>query len=264
VAEIDLDLEHELQCLRAEIDRLESQLAMLDDRYDLTKDKFWMQQVDLVMRSRAEELDELVCSRVLTHALDQMNLRTAVRIQGFFVEGLGELPPVDPLSALFWRHERELVTPTDFEKGVKRFTGGLPSSALHPLPAGGLLSAHYVPDASTNDKRDLTLSLPLRYLDTIRHREPVYELIALGSSEDVLVVGGSTLWSWVVGGFRWWQRGEIRFEFERKVSTDRVWLRSVTQVRPWGRGEQTHTCRWEPVEVTRYLNRFDMLQGEEG
>lgn len=132
-------------------------------------------------------------------------------------------------------------------------------------PSGILISVDYLQDTNLSDEHDLTLVLPFGFVHSVlRSRQPSFELVVLGGSRTVLVVPGGDLWGWMGDGFEWWYQGELRYSFKHRPSAGEIWLIHVQQTRPWGRGNQWNWCRTEQMDVTRYLNRYDLLTSEEG
>lgn len=149
-------------------------------------------------------------------------------------------------------------------KGQGRLVPGRGWSDVYTIEPGGILiAAHYSPDTSTGNERFSSLGLVFKFLTTLRSEQPAFELIALGSSEVVLVVPGADLWGWLNGNCKQWDRSRVDFSFTRRLSTGKVWLTHVEQARRWGRGWQTHTCWQGRLEVTHCLNRYDLLTAKE-
>jgi hypothetical protein len=266
----DLDLEQELEALRTEIVGLEDQLALLDKKRRLVRSELSILRRELSARSELEDLDQQICLRVITCArehmklhLDRVMLYLTLEVQLKAHEEIRQ--PEDPLENLRWQLGRSLIGFDEFETRRDRLAAGFPLRfpvEIHYLPGGSLLSVHYLPDGNIEDRRSLVLRVPYQFANALHRKQDIFELVALGSSEVVMVVPGADLLGWFENSYRWWNRGEVRFNFERQISTERVWLKSITQARPWGRGEQTHTCRRETTEVTEYLNRYDLLSVE--
>lgn len=128
-------------------------------------------------------------------------------------------------------------------------------------PQGRLISLDYLADTETGPERTLAARLPFNLLWLMRGRPDSLEIFVLGRPDRLLALPGERLWDWI--GVRWvrWPGGAFAFTFRWYEETARCHLVSITQHRPRGRGEQTHICLIQVVDVSAFLNYDAFLVG---
>ncbi len=128
-------------------------------------------------------------------------------------------------------------------------------------PQGRFISLDYLADTEAGPDRTLAVRLPFNLLWLMRSRPGSLEVFILGRPDRLLVLPGERLWDWI--GVRWarWPSGVFAFTFRWHEEGARCYLLSITQHRPRGRGEETHVCLTQAVDVSAFLNGDVLLSG---